>query len=66
MGGVGQPAGGGVGSPAWGLHDGGHSGRGEEAKDLRGEVRWRGGEGKSESGGERRGGEGREEREGRK
>ena len=55
MGGVGQPAGGGVGSPAWRLHDGGHTGRGEGAKDLRGEVRRRGGEGR---GGDGRGGEG--------
>ena len=56
MGGVGQPAGGGVGSPAWRLHDGGHSGRGEEAKDLRGEVRRRGrvrGEGGEGRGGEK-------------
>ena len=56
MGGVGQPAGGGVGSPTWGVHNGGHSGRGEEAKDLRGEVRRRGRVGVE--GGERRVGRG--------
>ena len=58
-----------MGSPAWRLHDGGHSGRGEEAKDLRGEVRRRGGEGRGRvegegKEGEGRGGEGREWKEG--
>ena len=43
MGGVRQPGSGGVGPPARGLYDRGHSGRGEEAKDLCRKVRmWRG------------------------